>query len=355
MQPRSKELVRITAVLGLCLACFLGATCAVAAEQIKEVAGTAPLGFVHVMDFGSKGNGNGLFGYIEDFDFTADGKNILVTCAKNATVQVFDKKTGIFLGKFGGKGKGDDKLVKPEGISVAPDGRIFVADYSTGYVKVYDKQFKWLKTFSSYGTDPGQNMKSEFTCIWGGKYFMADAGNCRVNVWDLDGVFLYSYGSEGGLRGQLSSPQAVKVNSRGEFIVSDLGNNRIKILDERGNLLRMFGRIGRGPGGFNLPAGIAVDKYDNIYVTEIKGNRIQVFDRTGKFITMLVGKGSERGQFGNLHGCIVDHETGWLYVADTANNRVQVYKPSSELALKLAEGSNIPLIITSDLHQPESK
>ena len=126
-------------------------------------------------------------------------------------------------------------------------------------------------------------------------------------------------------------------------------------MDDRGNLLRMFGKTGKGQGEFLLPAGIAIDKYNNIYVTEIKGNRIQVFDRTGKFIAKFGAKGAKKGQFGNLHGCIVDHETGWLYVGDTANNRVQVFKPTSELALKLAEGDNIPPIVSSDLHQPETK
>ncbi|MEZ4527017.1 MAG: hypothetical protein R2941_13960 [Desulfobacterales bacterium] len=30
---------------------------------------------------------------------------------------------------------------------------------------------------------------------------------------------------------------------------------------------------------------------------------------------------------GNIHGVFVDKESGWVYVADTANNRVQVFSP----------------------------
>jgi DNA-binding beta-propeller fold protein YncE len=29
-----------------------------------------------------------------------------------------------------------------------------------------------------------------------------------------------------------------------------------------------------------------------------------------------------------VHGIIVDRETGWIYVADTANNRIQVFTPA---------------------------
>ncbi|MCP4403302.1 MAG: 6-bladed beta-propeller [bacterium] len=74
------------------------------------------------------------------------------------------------------------------------------------------------------------------------------------------------------------------------------------------------------------PAGVGIDKDDNVYVTEIGNNRIQVFDKDGNFITMWGRQGSGDGEFGNLHGIIVDKETGWVYAADTANNRIQVFK-----------------------------
>ena len=97
---------------------------------------------------------------------------LLATDAAHAYVQVFDKKTGKFVARFGGKGDEDSNLEKPEGISVTPDGRIFVADYTTGYVKIYDADYKWLKTFSDFGSEPGENIKSEFTDIYEGLYYM---------------------------------------------------------------------------------------------------------------------------------------------------------------------------------------
>jgi DNA-binding beta-propeller fold protein YncE len=54
---------------------------------------------------------------------------------------------------------------------------------------------------------------------------------------------------------------------------------------------------------------------------------VQVFDKDGNFLTMWGKKGAGNGEFGNLHGIIVDKATGFVYVADTANNRVQVFKP----------------------------
>ncbi len=292
-------------------------------------------GFVHVVTFGSKGSGEGQFQYPEDFDITKDGKHVLVTDAVNATVQAFDKKTGKFVTKFGGKGDANHQLDKPEGISVAPDGRIFVADYATGYVKIYDPLFKWIKTFSDYGQKPGENMKSEFTCIFEGKYYMPEAGNHRISVWDLDGKFMFTFGKKGNGDGQLNNPESIKVNSKGEFFVADLKNDRVQVFDSQGKFLRKWGTTGSGEGQFKAPAGIGIDKFDNVYVGEIGNNRVQVFDRSGKFITQFGKKGAQTGQFSNLHGCFVDKETGWVYVADSDNCRVQAFRPSPEMLAKL--------------------
>lgn len=317
---------------------FWGISSAVATDAEIKTAGGSDSGFVHVMSFGSKGAGNGEFNYIEDFDLTVDGRFLYATDAENATVQVFDKTNGKWVSTFGGKGDKAENLVKPEGISVSPDGRIFVADYTTGYVKVFSPEYAHLMTFSCLGSAPGENIKSEFTCIHDGKYYMAEAGNHRVNVWDLNGKFLFTYGGKGFEFGKMEGPQACKVDGNGEFFVADLGNNRIQVFDKDGKFQRAWGSIGTTPGKFRRPAGLGIDKYSNVYVTEIGNNRIQIFDKQGNFITEFGSKGSGTGEFENLHGCLVDKATGWLYVADTGNNRVQVFKPTEKMAQKLAAG-----------------
>jgi len=263
---------------------------------------------------------------VEDFAFDKQGR-ILVTDAAHAFVQVFDKTTGAYITRFGGKGDEDHQLEKPEGIAVCPDGNVFVADYTTGYVKIYDKDFQWLKTFSEYGSRPGQNIKSEFMGIHGGLLYLPEAGNHRVSVFDLDGKYKFHFGGLGSEKGKLDNPEAAKPNRRNEILVSDLKNDRIQVFSARGKFLRTWGERGSKPGQFKAPAGIAVDKDGNVYVTEIGNDRVQVFDSRGEFLTTWGEKGEGDGQFKNLHGIIVDGKTGWVYVADTGNNRIQVFKP----------------------------
>ena len=281
--------------------------------------------FEHVLTIGSEGTGEGQFKYVEDFAFSKDGR-LLVTDAVHAWVQVFDKTTGKFVSRFGGKGEDDQHLDKPEGIAVDPNGNVFIADYNTGFIKKYDASYKWVLTFSEYGSDKGQNIKSEFMDIRDGKLYMPEAGNHRVDVFDLDGKFLFDFGGMGTEPGKMNNPESAKFSSEGKLYVADLKNDRMQIFDKDGKVLKVWGKTGSGPGEFKSPAGVAIDQEDNVYVTEIGNDRVQVFDKDGNFLAMWGKKGSGVGEFGNLHGIIVDKATGLIYVADTANNRVQVFK-----------------------------
>jgi DNA-binding beta-propeller fold protein YncE len=293
---------------------------------VANVALANELNFQHVMDIGTKGTAPGEFKYVEDFAFGKNGE-LLVTDASHAYVQAFDATTGKYIARFGGKGDDEAGLEKPEGIAVDAQGNIFVADYTSGFVKKYDASYKWLITFSGYGSKSGETMKSEFMDIRDGKLYVPDAGNDRVNVFALDGKPLFDFGGPGNEPGKLADPEAAKFDSSGRLFVSDLKNDRIQVFDGDGKLLLSFGRSGEGSGEFRAPAGIAFDRDDNLYVTEIGNNRVQVFDNTGKFLTMWGRKGSAAGEFGSPHGIIVDRGTGYVYVADTSNNRVQVFKP----------------------------
>ena len=171
---------------------------------------------------------------------------------------MFDKTTGEYLGRFGGKGDEDEHLDKPEGIAVDDSGNIFVADYNTGYVKVYDKDHNWVMTFSDYGDAPGENIKSEFMAIHDGLLYMPEAGNHRVNVFDLEGNFIALFGEGGNTEpdsaeGLLNNPEAAKVNGEGRVYVSDLKNDRVQVFDLDGNFLFGWGKTGSGPGEFIAP------------------------------------------------------------------------------------------------------
>ena len=283
------------------------------------------LAFEHVMTIGSEGTGEGQFKYVEDFALSPGG-HLLVTDAAHGWVQAFDKRTGKFISRFGGRGDDDQSLEKPEGIAVDPEGNVFVADYNTGFVKKYNASFQWVGTFAEYGSKPGQFMRSEFMDIRAGRLYVPDAGNHRISVFDLAGKFLFDFGGPGTEPGKFNTPEAAKFGLDGRLYVTDLRNDRIQVFDADGRFLEGWGKSGRGLGELRSPSGLALGHDGTIYVAEIGNDRIQVFDKQGKSRGTFGSSGASPGQFKNLHGLILDNETGLLYVADTGNNRVQVFK-----------------------------
>ena len=88
-----------------------------------------------------------------------------------------------------------------------------------------------------------------------------------------------------------------------------------------------WGRQGEGSGDFLKPFGIATDASGNIYVADTYNNRIQVFDSSGTFMKGWGQKGASSGSMVRPYDIAVDGE-GNVYVADTYNHRIQKFDPN---------------------------
>jgi len=77
--------------------------------------------------------------------------------------------------------------------------------------------------------------------------------------------------------GTFSRPKGVAADSDGNIYVVDALFDNIQIFDESGRLLMAFGEHGNGYGALWLPTGIYIDKNDIIYVSDSSNSRVQVF------------------------------------------------------------------------------
>ena len=89
-----------------------------------------------------------------------------------------------------------------------------------------------------------------------------------------------------------------------------------------------------GEANLSSPTGIAVNSSSGnvyVYVADTANNRIQVFTANGTYITKWgkYGGPSGNGTFNQPTGIAVDPLSGNVYVADTANNRIQVFSNST--------------------------
>jgi DNA-binding beta-propeller fold protein YncE len=85
-----------------------------------------------------------------------------------------------------------------------------------------------------------------------------------------------------------------------------------------------FGKWGSQPGDLNDPQGLTVGPDKQIYIADTHNNRVQVFDRSGKVVRQWGKVGRGPGELIAPKAIAVDGE-GLVYVADTGNARVQVF------------------------------
>jgi sugar lactone lactonase YvrE len=89
------------------------------------------------------------------------------------------------------------------------------------------------------------------------------------------------------------------------------------------------GRSGIEETNLSLPAGITVDSSSgNVYVADTANNRIQVFSSNGTFISTWGVYGIDEIGMRFPEGIAIDQE-GNVYVADTANHRISAFTFSS--------------------------
>ena len=187
------------------------------------------------MNIGSEGDGHGQFQVYRGLCLQQDG-HLLATDAAHAWVQVFDQIAGKFMSRFGGKGDQDTISTSLKGSPSIPTA-ISSSPTTAPASSRNTTLLHWLKTFSEYGSEPGQNMMSEFMDIQDGRLYVPDIGNHRVNVFDLDGNPLFNFGESGSATGELNNPEAAKASSDGQLYVTDLKNNRMQVFDREGKFL----------------------------------------------------------------------------------------------------------------------
>ncbi|MEZ4519232.1 MAG: 6-bladed beta-propeller [Chloroflexota bacterium] len=175
------------------------------------------------------------------------------------------------------------------------------------------------------------------------------------------GLYTYDFewGNEGDAEGEFYYPSVPVIDSDGNVYVTDTSNYRIEKFDSDGNFLLAWGwgvqdgssafQIctsgceagiqGSGTGQFDYAYGIAVDASNNVYVADTFNNRIQVFDSDGNYVSQIGTNGSSNGELSVPRGVAVD-AAGNVYVADTGNVRMQKFDSSGNYITQWGSAGN---------------
>lgn len=193
--------------------------------------------------------------------------------------------------KFGFLGtRGSGKLGKPINLKIDKENKIlYVADNKRKQVLALDLQGKPIKFYGK---------KDQFSPsdvdIHENKIFICDAKGHQVHVLDKEsGETLYKIGRAGSRQGELFHPTNICIKDD-RLYVSDTTNFRVQIFDLKGKFISTFGKIGKRPGNFSRNKGIAVDNEGRIYVVDAAFQKVQVFNRDFKLLLFMFRPGKER-------------------------------------------------------------
>jgi len=182
-------------------------------------------------------------------------------------------------------GKGTFK--RPGGLAINTGrGWLYVVDVKRNEVLTFDlKTFRLLKAFGGTSKsgefEPGTlSGPTNIALDASGRVYVTDTFNCRIQVFDANGRFLRTFGSQGMRPGYFIRPKGVGVDSEGHVYVVDAGFSNFQIFTAEGKPLMFVGSAGDAPGQFVLPAGMAIDHQNRIYITEQRpdGSRLQIFE-----------------------------------------------------------------------------
>jgi hypothetical protein len=113
------------------------------------------------------------------------------------------------------------------GIGVDPTRReVFVNDRNNSRVQVFDENGKYLREWN-FGPRPPMDIHS-FIVTSDRKLWAADQGTHKILGYDLDGHFLYSWGSWGEYPGGMWGAHGLATDQEGNFYIAEVNNGRVQ-------------------------------------------------------------------------------------------------------------------------------
>ncbi|MGD2081236.1 MAG: NHL repeat-containing protein [Nitrospirota bacterium] len=172
--------------------------------------------------------------------------------------------------------EGDDAFT-PNRVAVDGRGRIYVAGLNFPGVPVMDREGKILDFIQAEET--GEKVPLDDVAVDGsGRVYLLSTAKSRIFVFDENKELLYKFGQKGGSSTKLSRPMAVAVDRRsGRAYVVDYMRHSVLAYDNTGKYMFEFGGLGWSPGWLQYPIDLAVDSSGRIIIADTFNNRVEVF------------------------------------------------------------------------------
>jgi len=281
------------------------------------------------------------------------------------------KEAGLSLvGGFTPNGSAATALLNnPFGVTSGPDGTIYYADTGNNVVRAINRTSGTVTTVCGVQGQAGFNgdqMSGPQTYLnqpravlvdSSSNIYIADTGNNRIRRIDATtgtvttyaGTGQAGFSGEGGmaLNAQISAPYGMAFPPNSNVLYfADQGNHRIRAISPVLNITTVAGTgSSAAPNGENIlataanvaaPFGITFDAAGDMFFSDYQYNVVREVTTQGNVVTIA---GNQRPGFagdGGLAsasvlnapaGVVIDPNSGYLYIADSGNDRVRAVIP----------------------------
>ncbi|MCE2614393.1 MAG: fibronectin type III domain-containing protein, partial [Nitrosopumilus sp. (ex Thoosa mismalolli)] len=334
--------------------------------------------------FGEHGTDDDELDNPTDVIVSIDGKEIYVVDKNNNRVNVFedDGEHDFEYGTFcdtsqiqdcndnadGANNDGDGQFNNPLSIALDDFGKYFVVDADNERIQVFDDDGKFQFKFGSSDSGHDEYLGgAEGIVIQEGTrdIFVSNSKSDSISVFNTAGSFEFDFDSFDGNK-EFRNPSSLIIDNTNDILfVADSGNDRIVMFElvtgttcpsntvesvDGICFVKEFGSSGDDEGKFDDPSGLDFDdSNDLLYVADSDNDRIQVFEiidgttcPSGTeevvdgicFVEEYGTSGDGNGQFDTPIGIALDFTNDLLFVADSGNDRIQAIALSSEPAVK---------------------
>lgn len=300
-----------------------------------------------------------------------EGNRLFVTDSDNNRVLIIGLDDGLIKDAIGGSQGGfvdgdyaSARFFHPQGIAYDPSGNVlYVADTENHAIRRIDLQSQKVTTIAGTGkqarafNDEGIGTKISLNSPWdllinNGKLYIAMAGSHQIWTIDLatdEARVFAGTGREGltdgpRLKAELAQPSGITTDGHYLYFADSEGSavRRVAIQGDGdvetliGTGLFDFGDIdGRYPKArFQHPIGVAYhDGY--VYVADTYNDKIKQLDPATKEVKTLIGTGKKGTQDGPAAKAELNEPNGLvfaggkMYITDTNNHLIRIYDPGS--------------------------
>ena len=173
---------------------------------------------------------------------------------------------------------------EPLGVGVDSNGNVYVTNGTTGgpFVARYDPFGRYI---TAVGKGEGAARSLSFpasVATYAGEsdsIYVVDSNNARVAVLNGDGEFDYTYGDQAGDEA-VGLPRGIAISPDGRCYVTDATAHIVKVWDAAVNPAKYlfdFGEAGSADGEMLYPNAVATDAQGRVYVADTGNDRVQIW------------------------------------------------------------------------------